>query len=423
MTNPAKRSTHSNSPQVVSGVEETVVHVPRLTVKKLADKLVEISGNKDEKIEIARLGMESLDYVKICNLCLDKHPDNKPDLMPSRFMILYGASDADLEAKKHLDDNPYPLQESLEEKVSIERLAFHLGILGWYQGPWKTPPEDWDDDVPKNSNTLLEGQLFAALCAYIENATPALDGDLRGGTYAASAGESLSDIAEANGIREWRLLWQLNQSALETDSDVLKKDAVLALPDEKSNPLVDWFKENQWDDFLNPDMGYQNPGKYLSLTFLDVDDTPLVFQDANGNSVSRTCEVYATAPIPTLLCRIPLKAGNDLDVVVPDTEDIGIWVENEAIGYGGTIWPPFDQFRAPTAEPATARTTQPRPAAGRRGRRAKPRNPPKVPHPRSDPSPIQDSESHGHRKQEQERQADPIELEHHPDQVGQRGHP
>jgi hypothetical protein len=120
----------------------------------------------------------------------------------------------------------------------------------------------------------------------------------------------------------------------------------LKLPDSSSSPLVDWFRENGWKEYLNPAMGYQYPGKYLSLTLLDPDGKPLVFEDSSGKSASRACEVYTTGPVATLVERFDLRGGDDFDVLVPDTEEIGIWVEGESIACGGVRWPPFAEFRA-----------------------------------------------------------------------------
>ncbi len=343
------RSTHIQPAPVISGVEETVVHVPRLTVKKLADKLAEIE--KDQGHEIALLGVESLDYVKICHLCLEKHPDDDPHLMPSKYMILWGATDKGLDAKKHLDPFPYNTTGKEKHVLSVENLSKILAAIGWnphFDDGLDEPTEEGDEDGTDEPEdpTVLGGTLFGALCAYIENAAPALTKELAGGTHTVAEGECLSDIAELHGIREWRLLWQLNKDALGENWDILKVGMELKLPDASSNPLADWFKENRWKDYLSPVMGYQYPGKYLSLTFVDQDDKPLVFLDAQGKQTTRPCEIYVTSPVPTLVTRTELKGGDDFDVVVPDTEDIGIWVENEAIGYGGTIWPPFDQFLA-----------------------------------------------------------------------------
>lgn len=317
-----------------------VAQVQRLTVKKLADKLVEIESKHG--YEIALLGVELLDYVRICDLSLAKRPDDDPNLMPSRFMILRGASDEMLDQNGNLDDFPHSLHGGLTEKVSIRSMARHLEILGRYQSPRTTEP---DGREAQEIDGKLFGELYDALCAYVTNADAALDGELDGGTHTVVEGECLSDIAEIHRIREWRLLWQLNKDALGENWDILKAGTELKLPDAGSNPLVEWFSENGWKEYLNPDMGYQYPGKYLSLTFMDQDGKPLSFKDPSGKPASRACDVYTAAPVATLVAKFDLQGGDDFDVLVPDTEEIGIWVEGESIAYGGVRWPSFAEFR------------------------------------------------------------------------------
>lgn len=130
-----KKSTHQKQPSVLAGVPENVTHVPRLTIKKLADQLIKIE--KDFGYETALLGVERLDYVEICQLTQEKGKDNDPHLMPSRFMLLYGATDKGLKDKGHLDKFPHELNKGAKEILSIERLAWYLGVLGFYDGPWR----------------------------------------------------------------------------------------------------------------------------------------------------------------------------------------------------------------------------------------------------------------------------------------------
>jgi hypothetical protein len=172
-----------------------------------------------------------------------------------------------------------------------------------------------------------------------------VDGELKGGTHKVQKGDCLSDIADQYGIREWRLLYQLNKDALGENWDVLKDGLELTLPDKQHNPLVEWFHTNDWAAFLNPDKGYEYTGKYLSLTFLDEKDDTLEFKDEKGTKVKRKCEIYVTGPVASLLHSLELEGGDDLDVVIPDTQSIGLWVEGEAISFNGTQWPPFAEFQ------------------------------------------------------------------------------
>jgi hypothetical protein len=200
------------------------------------------------------------------------------------------------------------------------------------------------DDKDKDVDYELDEEFRDAMEAYLNDSALAIDGALDGGSYTTKPGDCLSDIADAHGIREWRVLWQLNRDKLGEDWDVLPEKTELQLPDTSKNPLVDWFRKNGWDDYLNPDLGYEYPGKYLSLTFTDEQDKPLEFKDENGKSVQPRCEIYVTDPVPNLLHSITLKAGDDLDVVVPDTEQLGLWVDGQSISWNGVQWPAFQDF-------------------------------------------------------------------------------
>lgn len=57
-----------------------------------------------------------------------------------------------------------------------------------------------------------------------------------------------------------------------------------------------------------------------------------------GGKATRTCEAYVTDPVPHLLHRLELAAGDEFDLVVPDASAIGLWIEGEAIVLDGTQW-------------------------------------------------------------------------------------
>lgn len=304
------KSTHNQPAQVVSGIEQTVVHVPRLTVKRLADKLVEIEKNKG--YEVARLGVESLDYVKICHLCLEKHPDDDPHLMPSRFMILYGATDEGLKKKGNLDKFPYEQDSEKPHEMSVEGLSRLLGIMGWNQATWMTDDDDdaleEDGKIPESEKAHsqgLVGHLFGALCAYIDEAVPAPNQDVPG-----------------DG----------------TD-----------LQDAESNPLVLWFQDNGWDDDLDPRKGYRYPGKYLRLSISGQDE------DAT-DAPDRTCEVYLPSGTRSLLYRLDLQGTGDLKLVVPDTPDIAVALGDSGLEFRGRTWPRWDDYLARGEGPADEAT-------------------------------------------------------------------
>ena len=329
-----------NSDTLLLAIGEKPVNFSRnLTIKMLADALLSIESNESMGYEIALLGVESLDYKKICELCKVGSAKNDPNLMPSRFMILLGATDKGLSDKKKLDKFPYDLHTDAPETMSVRSLRRHLILAGFLEA-------ELDDPADTKTDYELDTVLFDAVCAHLGWAALAVEGPLKGGTHLVKKGEGLSDIAEQHGIREWRLLYALNKDILGKEvCDVVPVDKLLKLPDAKDNPLAKAFVDNDWEEFLNPDLGYEYPGKYLSLTFVDENDEPLVFKEDKDGKTTRKCEIYVTDPVPCLLHSIVLKGGDDLDVIIPDTDRIGLWVENEGISFGGTQWPSFEEFQ------------------------------------------------------------------------------
>ena len=288
------------------------------------------------------LGVESIDYRKICALCKEGDKNNDPNLMPSKFMLLRDASDKKLAAKKtdgesNLCEFPYDLHKDAKETMSVRNLRRHLILAGFLS-------EELDDPADTKTEFELDSAIYEAVCAHIDWAALAIEGELSGGVYKVQKGDCLSDIADAHGIREWRMLWELNKDLLGDNWDVLPEGKDLKLPNTKDNPLVEWFRANSWEEYLDPAWGYEYPGKYLSLTFLDEHDKPLVFKDEKGSETTRKCEIYATGPVPCLLHTLTLESGDDLDVVIPDTQNIGLWIEGEGISFNGTQWPEFEEF-------------------------------------------------------------------------------
>lgn len=186
------------SVRVLTGVNTTIT-----MIQKLAQKLQEIES--DHGLEIALLGVESIDYRMLCDLC-------------------------------------------------------------------------------KVGDFELDEEFRDAMEAYLNDTALAIDLALDGGTCTTQTGDCLTDIADSYGIREWRLLWQLNKEKLGKDWDVIPEKTELVLPDTSKNPLVDWFVQNGWDDYLNPDLGYEYPGKYLSLTFTDEIELPWT-EDSGGQDI------------------------------------------------------------------------------------------------------------------------------------------
>jgi len=114
--------------------------VKTLTVKDFAEILERIERKKG--YESARYyAMYHVDYWKITKLARryvnetdeakkEEEMDNDPTLMPSRFMLLYGADDDNLNGQGHIDEHPDNFEGLPEHKITIANLRKALILLG-----------------------------------------------------------------------------------------------------------------------------------------------------------------------------------------------------------------------------------------------------------------------------------------------------
>jgi len=102
-----------------------------LTIKDLADILEAIES--EEGYEAARFFASHLDFIKLTYMAMgfisgrDTDANNDPNVMPTRFMILYGADDSKLQ---QIDDHPDKF-ENEEHKINVANLRKGLKLLGY----------------------------------------------------------------------------------------------------------------------------------------------------------------------------------------------------------------------------------------------------------------------------------------------------
>jgi hypothetical protein len=111
-----------------------------LTVKDFVEILEKIESKQG--YEAARhYASNRIDYWKINKLAQryvneadeekkEEEKDNDPNLMPTRFMILYGADDNELEKQGNIDDHPDNFKDQPEHKMCVEKLREALILLG-----------------------------------------------------------------------------------------------------------------------------------------------------------------------------------------------------------------------------------------------------------------------------------------------------
>lgn len=366
-TTPSTNIDQDGSGLVLATGEHDVVRREILTVKVLAEKLAAIETKFG--YEHALLCMETLSYPGLASLVDRGGPDNDPHLMPSRFCILYGATDKGLEAKGNLDPfgpKDAQLRKDYEMKVphvmSVQSLGDLLcfigaGGLGHVLPEWgKDPSEPAASGQEKpRVFTELDDELFEAMHEYLERlAMPPLPEHALPETHEFQPGESLTSIAELYGIRNWRLLRELNRDQLKT-WDCLDaccpdgKGMTLKLPDPTQDPLGEGDSFRAWlDGFANGHevasgdgtagcsaRGYQYPGRYLSLTLMEPDGKMIAtMRDEQGKEASEPFSVHLRRPGMPLVHHVSIAKGDEIDFVVPDTPELGWGLKgNPLVGY------------------------------------------------------------------------------------------
>ena len=115
-----------------------------LTLSDIAEVLKSVE--KNESYEAARHFASHLDYGKLTEIAKayvngeDTNPDNDPNLMPTRFMLLYGMEDSKI---KDINDHPDCFEDE-EHKINVKNLRRGLKLLGY---EIKSEDGPFDDEV------------------------------------------------------------------------------------------------------------------------------------------------------------------------------------------------------------------------------------------------------------------------------------
>jgi uncharacterized Zn-binding protein involved in type VI secretion len=108
----------------------------RMTVKDFADILKKVEDQDGYNAARDYAG-NNIDYMKICGLAKsfvngeDTNSDNDPCVMPSRFMLLYGADDGKLRGRGNIDDHPDKFSGGDDHKINVDNLRKGLILLGY----------------------------------------------------------------------------------------------------------------------------------------------------------------------------------------------------------------------------------------------------------------------------------------------------
>ena len=286
------------------------------TIKIFAEKLKELE--KQLGYEQTLLFLSQVDYQKICDLVDTQYPDNQPELMPSRFMLIKGVRDEKLKAQGHLDVFPYDILNTENNWFSVKNLSLFLCLNSTANGLRKF--------------TNLDNYLYSVLLEYLKHNQISYDEKLQV-DYTVKENDTLSTIAEYFNLPSWRILLEINQQKLGDNWDILKPGIQLQLPNLEKNPLKEWFTNNGWENYLTDNsngLGYQYPGKYLSLSLLDLKGNAIEKFDPPGE-----LEVYHKNETADLIYSISLSNG-EVDLLLPDG-DVGLGIKGMELALGDLV--------------------------------------------------------------------------------------
>ncbi|MDG5813514.1 PAAR domain-containing protein [Chitinispirillales bacterium ANBcel5] len=187
-----------------------------LTIKDIIEILKEVE--KEEGYEAARHFASHLNYGKLTDIAKafisgeNSDPDNDPNLMPTRFMLLYGMDDNKI---KEMDDHPDSF-EGEEHKINVKNLRRGLKLLGY----------DIDDE-----NGPFDDKVWVALVQHLASLPFQKKFE---NVHTVTEGDDLGSIAKDYGIISWKYLYEINKEVIGDNPDLLSVGTELQIP--------------QWDD-------------------------------------------------------------------------------------------------------------------------------------------------------------------------------
>jgi hypothetical protein len=139
----------------------------------------------------------------------DTNVDNDPNIMPTRFMLLYGADDAKL---MKIDKHPDNFAGAAEHKIAVTNLRKGLRLLGA-----KVAETGAYDDALWQAHTRYINRLAGSPT---KNEI----------THIVEEGESIGMVARKYGLPSWKYLFDKNKDIVGDNPDLLKKGTRLEIP-------------------------------------------------------------------------------------------------------------------------------------------------------------------------------------------------
>jgi hypothetical protein len=303
-----------------------------LTIAKIARKLRQIEGGS--RYEEASFFASKIGWEGICGLVEVGHPENDPNLMPSRYMILPGADDESLRRKGNLNNFSHPVHANTPKQMSVFNLKQFLILGGYLSGDkpyWQTLDQKSLEELstlksdgglestevsPLSGAAEMDSQVQSALNDFLgKHSLPDPQG---GSSYTIKEGDTLSSIAESHDFPSWQSLWKHNSHIIKNPDLIFPGDEI-DLPDLRNDDLEPWFHEfDNGADVWQGGNHYQFPASYFSLSFVTDDLAPI------KNIKDGLFEAYIKDPTQ-LFYSLNINAYDDVSLLLPYNEGLQIW--------------------------------------------------------------------------------------------------
>lgn len=298
--------------------EAEVAEIVEMKREKLEKKTLTIADiveilkviEKEEGYEAARFFAWHLDYLAINRLAErfingdDTNPDNNPNLMPTRFMVLYGADDAKL---KTIDDHPDKAEKE-EHKINVANIRKALNLMG----------HKVDENGP------FDDELQNAFWDYLgrDDGTETDSAE----THVVKDNENLGTIAKKYDLRGWKYLYEINKQAIGENPDLVKPGTELKIPqwDSTSGDEKLKAKKVRVNDWVGG-TSYRYPWVKYSVTMSTRSGD--IYKEKRSSGEEQTAFVkkkkYEVHDGDTglLLATGEIGASEELDLLVPDVKN------------------------------------------------------------------------------------------------------
>lgn len=276
--------------------------------------LVEIleSLEMDEGYEAARHFASVCNFELLCEITRkfiegkDADLKNDPNLMPTRFMILYGADDLKL---KTIDNHPDWFEGKPEHKLSVVNLKKALRLMGG----------------KVSESTLYDEETLIAHRDYIHRI--ALHNIQYKESYCVEENETLGSIASKFNLCTWKYLYQINKDAIGENPDLLITGTELKIP--------------QWDSTGGDERIEEKGAKsseYTGGTKYRYPWVPFSFSlGISRKEKTIATESYEKAKVCVIrnvqtgdeLIRTEVKFSDEFNELVPDCQDYSIEINGK----------------------------------------------------------------------------------------------